>query len=112
MFCIEADAAISTLENALAIVRRTGVDLQGMCVRPSKEGLEVWLQLVADADEPLTLCRMRLHNAVGILSIRELPEHGQLHGCWPLRNNEKARGRPAASTRAPVSVAPDARQTG
>lgn len=70
-FSIEADAALSTLENALAIIRRTGIALGGLRIAPGTDGMEVWMRLAADEDDALTLCRMRLHNVVGILAIRE-----------------------------------------
>jgi acetolactate synthase regulatory subunit len=72
-FAIEADAALSTLENALAIVRRTGITLEGLRIAPGADGMDVWMRLMAAEDDALTLCRMRLHNVVGILAIREFP---------------------------------------
>jgi hypothetical protein len=72
-FAIEADACLSTLENALAIIRRTGITLDGLRIAPATEGMEAWMRLSAADDDALTLCRMRLHNVVGILAIREFP---------------------------------------
>lgn len=72
-FAIEADAALSTLENALAIIRRTGLTLDGLRIAPGTEGMDVWMQLAAPEEDALTLCRMRLHNVVGVLPIREFP---------------------------------------
>jgi hypothetical protein len=70
-FAIEADAALSTLENALAIIRRTDITLDGLRIAPGTDGMDVWMRLAAADDDALTLCRMRLHNVVGILPIRE-----------------------------------------
>ncbi|MRV73614.1 hypothetical protein GJ700_18035 [Duganella sp. FT92W] len=70
-FAIETEAALSTLENALAIIRRTGITLDGMRIAPAEQGMDVWMRLAAQEDDALTLCRMRLHNVVGILAIRE-----------------------------------------
>jgi len=70
-FAIEADAALSTLENALAIIRRTGITLDGMRIAPGVDGMDVWMRLAAAEEDALTLCRMRLHNVVGVLPIRE-----------------------------------------
>ncbi|GAB2842266.1 hypothetical protein GCM10027277_06770 [Pseudoduganella ginsengisoli] len=72
-FAIETEAALSTLENALAIIRRTGITLDGMRIAPGADGMDVWMRLGAEEDDALTLCRMRLHNVVGILAIREFP---------------------------------------
>jgi hypothetical protein len=72
-FAIEADAALSTLENALAIIRRTGLTLDGLRIAPGTDGMDVWMRLAAPEEEALTLCRMRLHNVVGVLPIREFP---------------------------------------
>ena len=72
-FAIETQSALSTLENALAIVRRTGITLDGLRMAPGPDGMDVWMRLAADEDDALTLCRMRLHNVVGILAIREFP---------------------------------------
>ena len=77
-FAIEADAALSTLENALAIVRRTGITLDGMRIAPGADGMDVWMRLGAPEEAALTLCRMRLHNVVGILAIREFPRPAAL----------------------------------
>lgn len=75
-FAVETDAALSTLEHALAIIRRTGIALEGMRIAPGNdatEGMDVWMRLAAREEEALTLCRMRLHNVVGVLAIREFP---------------------------------------
>jgi len=72
-FCIEPDAAIATLECALAIVRRLGIELRSLRSTGSARGMEVQIRLAAEDEDALTLCRMRLHNVVGILSIREMP---------------------------------------
>ncbi|MBY0241925.1 MAG: hypothetical protein K2X55_21695 [Burkholderiaceae bacterium] len=72
-FAIEADAALSTLENALAIIRRTGISLDGLRIAPGTDGMDVWMRLEAPEEDALTLCRMRLHNVVGVLPIREFP---------------------------------------
>lgn len=72
-FCLEADAPIATLEQVLAIVRRLDIDLRGVRATMTPGGMEVRLRLAAAGDAPLTLCRMRLHNVVGVLPIRALP---------------------------------------
>lgn len=72
-FCIEPDAGIGTLEGVLAIVRRLGLDLCSLRTTGTSRGLEVQLRVCGPEEDALTLCRMRLHNLVGILSIREMP---------------------------------------
>jgi len=72
-FCIEADAAIGTLEGVLAIVRRLDLELCSLRSTGTPRGLEVQMRLGAREEDALTLCRMRLHNVVGILAIREMP---------------------------------------
>ena len=72
-FCIEPDAPIATLEAALAIVRRLGIELRGLRSRSTAQGLDVLLRLAAPEEDPLTLCRMRLHGVIGIQAIREMP---------------------------------------
>ncbi len=72
-FCIEPDASIATLEAALAIVRRLGIELRGLRTTATAQGLEVLLRLAAPEEDPLVLCRMRLHNVIGIQAIRETP---------------------------------------
>jgi hypothetical protein len=72
-FCIEPDASIATLEAALAIVRRLGIELRGLRTTATAQGLEVLLCLAAAEEDPLVLCRMRLHNVIGIQAIRETP---------------------------------------
>lgn len=72
-FHIEPDAPIATLEAALAVVRRLGIELRGLRTNATPQGLEVLLRLGAPDEEPLTLCRMRLHNVIGVQAIREMP---------------------------------------
>ena len=72
-FCIEPDDPIATLEVVLATVRRLGIELCGLRTSAGPQGLDVQLKLAAPEEDPLTLCRMRLNNVVGILSIREMP---------------------------------------
>ncbi|MFA9216409.1 MAG: hypothetical protein ACEQSK_04805 [Sphingomonadaceae bacterium] len=72
-FCLEADAPIATLEAVLATVRRLGIALHSMRTGDGARGFEVQLRLQASDEDALTLCRMRLHNLVGVLAIRELP---------------------------------------
>lgn len=67
-FCIEADAALDTLEAALAIVRRAGIALCGLRTAPGRHGMDVWMRLAAEEDA-LMLCRRRLHNVIGILKV-------------------------------------------
>ena len=72
-FCIEPDDPIATLEVVLAIIRRLGIELRSLRTTATAQGLDVQLRLAARDEDPLTLCRMRLHNVVGILAIREMP---------------------------------------
>lgn len=72
-FCIEPDDPIVTLEAVLAIIRRLGIELRGLRTTATADGIDVQLRLAAAEEDPLTLCRMRLHNVVGILAIREMP---------------------------------------
>jgi acetolactate synthase regulatory subunit len=72
-FCIEPDDPIATLEAVLAIIRRLGIELRSLRTSSTAQGLDVQLRLAAPDEDPLTLCRMRLHNVVGILAIREMP---------------------------------------
>lgn len=72
-FCIEPEAAIGTLETVLAIVRRLGLELRSIRCTGSARGMDVQIRIAAEEEEALTLCRMRLHNVVGILAIREMP---------------------------------------
>jgi acetolactate synthase regulatory subunit len=72
-FSIEPDAPIATLEAVLAIVRRLNIELRSLRTTVTEQGLDVQLRLAAEDEDPLTLCRMRLHNVIGILSIREMP---------------------------------------
>ena len=72
-FCIEPDDPIATLEAVLAIVRRLGIELRGLRTSAGSHGLDVQLRLAAAEEDPLTLCRMRLHNVIGVLAIREMP---------------------------------------
>src|SRR6201993_3031582 len=72
-FCIEPDAAIATLECVLAIVRRLGIELRSLRSTGSARGMEVQIRIAAAEEDALVLCRMRLHNVIGILAIREMP---------------------------------------
>jgi acetolactate synthase regulatory subunit len=72
-FCIEPDDPIATLEAVLAIVRRLGIELRGLRTAATAQGVDVQLRLAAPEEDPLTLCRMRLHNVIGVLAIREMP---------------------------------------
>lgn len=71
-FCIEPQAAIATLEQVLAIVRRLDIDLLALRTTGTPHGMEVLLTVAADSEDVLVLCRMRLHNVIGVLPIREL----------------------------------------
>ena len=72
-FFIEPEASLATLESVLAIIRRLGIDMQGLRTTATGQGFDVQLRLASLEEDALTLCRMRLHNVVGILSIREMP---------------------------------------
>ncbi|MBA5604315.1 hypothetical protein H3H36_02935 [Duganella sp. FT3S] len=72
-FSIEADGAIGTLEGALAIVRRLGLELRSLRTTGGLAGLEVTMRLASAEEDALVLCRQRLHNVIGILPIRETP---------------------------------------
>lgn len=72
-FLVEAGDAVATLEHTLAIVRRLGLQMLSLRSSSVAGGMEVQLRVAGPEPEPLTLCRMRLHNVIGILSIREMP---------------------------------------
>jgi acetolactate synthase regulatory subunit len=72
-FCIEPDDPLATLEAVMAIVRRLGIELRSLRTSATARGLDVQLRLAAAEEDPLTLCRMRLHNVIGIGAIREMP---------------------------------------
>lgn len=72
-FCVEPAAPIATLEQVLAVVRRLDIELRGLRTTRTPAGLEVLLRVGAADEAPLTLCRMRLHNVIGVLPIREMP---------------------------------------
>lgn len=72
-FCVEPAAPIATLEQVLAVVRRLDIELRGLRTTRTPDGLEVLLRVGAADEAPLTLCRMRLHNVIGVLPIREMP---------------------------------------
>ena len=72
-FCIEADTAIATLECVLATVRRLGIELVSLRTSIGGNGMDVQLRLSSDDEDALILCRMRLHNMIGVLTIREMP---------------------------------------
>lgn len=86
-FCIEPDASIGTLEGVLAIVRRLDLELCSLRSTGTPRGLEVQMRLGAHEEDALTLCRMRLHNVVGILSIREMPSLVSVEPMPPLASN-------------------------
>lgn len=83
-FCIEPDAAIGTLEGVLAIVRRLDLELCSLRSTGTPRGMEVQIRLGAQEEDALTLCRMRLHNVVGVLSIREMPSLASVEQARPL----------------------------
>ncbi|MBB3121442.1 hypothetical protein [Pseudoduganella violacea] len=70
---VEAHTATDSLESALAIIRRGGIELRGVRMEAGLHGMEVQLRVAAEEEEALTLCRMRLCNVIGILKIRETP---------------------------------------
>ncbi|MGO4377927.1 hypothetical protein [Pseudoduganella sp. RAF53_2] len=70
---VEVDSATTSLESALAIIRRGGVQLRGVSMAPGVHGMNVDLQVEAEEEDALVLCRMRLCNVIGILKIRERP---------------------------------------
>jgi hypothetical protein len=72
-FSIEPDAPIATLEAALQIIRRLEIELRSLRTSATPHGMEVQIRLAAPEEDILTLCRMRLHNLIGILPIREMP---------------------------------------
>ena len=78
-FCLEPDAPIATLEQVLAIVRRLDLELRALRTTATPGGVEVMLRLAGQDPEPLTLCRMRLHNLVGVLPIRKLSANKSDH---------------------------------
>lgn len=72
-FRIEPDASIATLEAALQVVRRLDIELRSLRTSATPYGMEVQMRLAAPQEDILTLCRMRLHNLIGVLPIREMP---------------------------------------
>jgi acetolactate synthase regulatory subunit len=80
-FSIEPDTPIATLEAALAVVRRLGIELRGLRTTAGTHGLEVHLRLAAPEEDPLVLCRMRLHNVIGVQAVRELPSPATTSSC-------------------------------
>jgi hypothetical protein len=72
-FCIEPDAPIATLEAALQVVRRLDIELRALRTTATPTGMEVQMRLAAPEEDILTLCRMRLHNLIGVMPIREMP---------------------------------------
>jgi len=72
-FCIEADAAIATLECVLATVRRLGIGLDSLRTGIASGDMDVQMYLSSDDEDALILCRKRLHNVIGVLAIREMP---------------------------------------
>lgn len=68
---VEPDAATAALEAVLAIVRRGGLALRTLRMEPGRHGIDVHLNVSAQEDDALQLCRMRLCNVIGILKIRE-----------------------------------------
>nr|WP_315249204.1 hypothetical protein [uncultured Duganella sp.] len=72
-FCIELDAPVATLEAALQVVRRLNIELRALRTSATPYGMEVQMRLAASEEDILILCRMRLHNLIGILPIREMP---------------------------------------
>lgn len=80
-FGIEPGDTLGTLENVLAVLRRLGITLCSLRTSSSNAsnannsanpGLDVQLRLAAPEPDALLLCRMRLHNMVGVLAIREI----------------------------------------
>ncbi|HYD79023.1 MAG TPA: hypothetical protein VEC06_04380 [Paucimonas sp.] len=78
-FCIEADAALGTLEAALATARRGGLELRNLRAGLGTQGLEIWMRLTATDQDALALCRTRLHHIIGILDLQELPDCPDRH---------------------------------
>jgi len=72
-FCIEPDAPIATLEAVLQVVRRLDIELRSLRTTITPHGMEVQIRLNSPQEDILTLCRMRLHNLIGVLPIREMP---------------------------------------
>ncbi|TFW13445.1 hypothetical protein [Duganella callida] len=85
-FTIEPDAPIATLEAALQVVRRLGIDLRSLRTTATPHGMEVLLRVAAQEEDILILCRMRLHNLIGILPIREMPSLVVSNAVRPLQH--------------------------
>jgi hypothetical protein len=69
-FHIEADL-IATLEQALAIIRRLGMELRNLRTHTDCKGLAVHVCVSAEDADAITICRKRLQNVIGIFAIHE-----------------------------------------
>lgn len=103
-FRIEPDGAIGTLENALAIVRRLGLDLRSLRTTGGLDGLEVSMRIASEEEDALLLCRQRLHNVIGILAIRETPALVAVTGCSGLDLLPQPEQRPDVAEHCAFSV--------
>jgi len=71
-FRLRLDRAMATdaLEAVLATLRRGGVQLHALRMAPGMHGMNVDLDVAAEGEDALVLCRMRLCNLIGVLKIR------------------------------------------
>jgi hypothetical protein len=73
-FHVEAEP-IATLEQALAIIRRLGMELRNLRTHTDRNGLAVHLCVSAEDADVITICRKRLQNVIGIVAVRESADH-------------------------------------
>jgi len=67
---LDRATAMDALEAVLATLRRGGVQLQALRMAPGVHGMNVDLDVAAEGEDALVLCRMRLCNLIGVLKIR------------------------------------------
>lgn len=67
---LEPAAAMDAMEAVLATLRRGGVQLHALRMAPGVHGMNVEMQVAAEGEDALVLCRMRLCNLIGVLKIR------------------------------------------
>jgi hypothetical protein len=71
-FYVEADPdPIAALEQALAIIRRLGMELRNLRTHADSKGLAVFMCVSAEDENLITICRKRLQNVIGIFAVHE-----------------------------------------
>jgi hypothetical protein len=69
---VEAEP-IATLESALAIIRRLGIELRALRMEGGSNQMIVRLCLSGVGEGEIALCCQRLQNVIGISGVREHP---------------------------------------